>query len=159
MAGYILSSNATDHIIFNALGILVSSYALYIEIRKHKDKNYKAFCDLGETMSCSRVLTSEYSKGFGIVRYLVGENHFLNVPNCILGILFYAIQIVLFCLSDHAIVTSFLFYTSAIAIIGSVYLAYVLFLVLHDLCLVCIATYIINGLVFYINYQRFEQLS
>ena len=53
-----LFSESFDHMLFCALGILVSVYALYVEVRKHKDSKYKAACDLGENMSCSRVLTS-----------------------------------------------------------------------------------------------------
>ena len=49
-----------DHGIFSVLGITVSLYALYIEIKKSKDKTYKAACDLNDSMSCSRVLTSKY---------------------------------------------------------------------------------------------------
>ena len=59
-AAELLFSNFSDHAIFSGMGILVSVYALYIEVMKAKDKNYKAACDLGENMSCSRVLTSRY---------------------------------------------------------------------------------------------------
>ena len=54
----LLFSESSDHMLFCGLGILVSVYALYVETRKHRDKTYKAVCDLGENMSCSRVLTS-----------------------------------------------------------------------------------------------------
>lgn len=56
----LLFSPSVDHVLFSVLGISVSLYALYIEVRKSKDKNYKAACDLSENMSCSRVLTSKY---------------------------------------------------------------------------------------------------
>ena len=36
-----------------------------------------------------------YSKGFGVVRYLLGEEHLLNVPNCVTGIVFYTLQFIL----------------------------------------------------------------
>ena len=51
-------SESSEHMLFCGLGILVSVYALYVETRKHRDHTYKAACDLGENMSCSRVLTS-----------------------------------------------------------------------------------------------------
>jgi len=41
------------------------------------------------------VLLCSYSKGFGVVEILLGKEHFLNMPNCILGILFYSMQFVL----------------------------------------------------------------
>jgi hypothetical protein len=36
-----------------------------------------------------------YSRGFGLMRYLLGENHILNAPNCILGIVFYVLQLLI----------------------------------------------------------------
>ena len=48
-----------------------------------------------------------------------------------------------------------LFITSVVSCVGSAYLAFVLFFVLKDLCLVCIATYVINGVLMYLNYQRY----
>ena len=41
------------------IGIGISAYALYVEWKKHADKNYVAFCDFNENMSCSKVLTSK----------------------------------------------------------------------------------------------------
>lgn len=150
----LLFSNDLDHALFCGFGILVSVYALYVEIRKHKDSRYRAACDFGENMSCSRVLTSSYSKGFGVVEILLGKEHFLNMPNCILGIIFYAMQLILG-MTSFAGVPAVLFLTSIISCIGSAYLAFILFFVLKDLCLVCIATYIVNGVLMYLNYQIF----
>jgi len=36
-----------------------------------------------------------YSKGFGIAKYLLGEEHLLNMPNCVIGIIFYMLQFIL----------------------------------------------------------------
>ena len=52
-------------------------------------------------------------------------------------------------------VPAVLFITSVISCIGSAYLAFILFFVLKDLCLVCIATYVVNGVLMYLNYQRY----
>ncbi|XP_078376977.1 vitamin K epoxide reductase complex subunit 1-like [Oculina patagonica] len=150
----LLFSDSFDHMLFCCLGILVSAYALYVETRKHKDSKYKAACDLGENMSCSRVLTSSYSKGFGVVEVLLGKEHFLNMPNCILGIVFYSSQLVLGILS-FSWIPAILFMTSVVSCVGSAYLAFILFFVLKDLCLVCIATYVVNGALLYLNYHRY----
>ena len=45
--------------------------------------------NLGYFLFCS------YSKGFGVVEILFGKEHFLNMPNCVLGIVFYSIQFIL----------------------------------------------------------------
>lgn len=42
----------------SACGLLLSVYALYVEIRKSTDREYVAACDLSDSMSCSRVVTS-----------------------------------------------------------------------------------------------------
>ncbi|CAH2048581.1 unnamed protein product, partial [Iphiclides podalirius] len=67
------------------IGILLSTYALYVEMAAEANPDYKAFCDLSEHASCTRVLTSEFSKGFGFF----WEDSSLEVPNCVYGIVFY----------------------------------------------------------------------
>lgn len=42
------------------LGIVVSVYALYVEIIAERVEGYTALCDIGHRMSCSRVLTSRF---------------------------------------------------------------------------------------------------
>jgi vitamin-K-epoxide reductase (warfarin-sensitive) len=136
------------------LGIALSVYALFVELRKHRDPGYAAACDIGRHASCSRVLTSPYGKGFGILRHLLGEQHVLNVPNTVVGLIFYIVQLVLVHLSfDWA--TRAMLYACVVACLGSVYLAYVLAFVLRDLCIVCCSTYAVNACLLYAAYQRF----
>ncbi|KAL4713984.1 hypothetical protein ACJJTC_005615 [Scirpophaga incertulas] len=62
------------------VGVLVSTYALYVEMAAEARPGYKALCDI-----------SEYSKGFGII----SADSKLDVPNCIYGTLFYCLMIFL----------------------------------------------------------------
>ena len=49
---------------------------------KKADENYVALCDIHETVSCSKVFTSNYGKGFGLVELVNGfDNHPSNQPN------------------------------------------------------------------------------
>lgn len=48
-----------------------------------------------------------------------------------------------------AALTMFLF--SLASCVGSVYLGYILFYILHDTCVVCISTYVVNACLFVIN--------
>ena len=64
MDSALLFTNLADHLLFGALGILLSLYALYVELQKERNPNYVALCDINKQMSCSRVLTSEYVQFF-----------------------------------------------------------------------------------------------
>lgn len=135
------------------VGLSVSFYALYVEIRKHRNPKFIAACDINEYMKCSRVLTSEYSRGLGLTKYLFGEKSFLNVPNCVTGIAFYTLQLIF----GHVNIYfryEILLLTNCISCLVSVYLACVLLFVLKDLCIVCASTYVVNFILLYINYYR-----
>lgn len=153
-ADYFFLSNSADRIFLCIFGIIVSLYALYIEVRKEHDPSYKAACDIGENISCSKVLTSKYGRGFGFVSLLLGNEHFMNVRNCNLGILFYSLQIIVGMLPGSLPVLLLLL-ASSVSVIGSLYLAFILFVVLKDLCLVCVTTYVINGALMYINFAAY----
>ena len=44
---------------FSLIGILLSSYSLYVELRKEADPSYRPMCDLHEHVSCSKAFMSE----------------------------------------------------------------------------------------------------
>ncbi len=73
-------------------GIGLSGYAYFIEVSKAKDVNYVALCEISETMNCTKVLTSKWAKGFGVVGPALGDEHVLNQPNCLYGIIFYSLM-------------------------------------------------------------------
>ncbi|XP_031557315.1 vitamin K epoxide reductase complex subunit 1-like [Actinia tenebrosa] len=139
-------------------GIGLSVYALHVELSKTQDDNYKALCDISEHMSCSKVFASKYGTGFGLVEPVLGKDSPLNIPNSIFGIVFYSLVCILGLFkSKFAAMTIFLF--SVTSCIGSVYLGYILYFVLHDVCVVCISTYIVNGLLFIINFISLRKAS
>ena len=83
-------------ILCSSIGLLIAAYSYYVKVKFLKNpKKYKAFCDLNDKISCSKVVSSEYGSGFGIVGKLFGENSSMNVSNSILGGIFYTLQIVL----------------------------------------------------------------
>ncbi|KRZ34983.1 Vitamin K epoxide reductase complex subunit 1-like protein 1 [Trichinella pseudospiralis] len=77
------------------LGLIISIYALFLETIKEARPSYVPFCDVSETISCSKALMSRWSRGFGIVGTLLGEKHFLNLRNPVYGIFFYITLILL----------------------------------------------------------------
>merc|ERR550517_2115377 len=51
-------------------------------------------------MSCSKVFSSPYARGFGLVGPFLGENHPLNQSNSLYGVVFYSI-LLLFSLFNY----------------------------------------------------------
>ncbi|ESO97315.1 hypothetical protein LOTGIDRAFT_114833 [Lottia gigantea] len=148
-----------DRVILNIIGMVISLYSLRVEIKKEKDPTYVAACDFNDHMSCSKVLTSKYAKGFGIMGVLFGKEHFMNQRNCNLGLVFYLLQLALVFQPYPVLASKVLFYSSIVCIIGCVYLAIVLFCILKDVCVVCIATYFVNGALLYLNYSLYKNVN
>ncbi|CAH8659720.1 unnamed protein product [Dicrocoelium dendriticum] len=123
------------------LGCSVCLYALHVEFSHEKDETYQAFCDISQHISCSKVLTSPYSRGLGLIG---PDSGWLYQRNPIYGLLFYSL---LMCLdwTRTRMGLRLAALLSAISCLTSVYLSYLLIFVLKDLCLVCCATYTINA--------------
>jgi len=116
-----------------AVGFILSAYFLYIKSNQTK-KNYKALCDITDTISCSKAASSKYS-------------NIMILPNSFFGLLFYAI---LFILASIGTI-QYIFYLSIISSLFSLYLIYILFKI-KVACPVCIAVHIINFLILYYSY-------
>ncbi|KAL9981633.1 hypothetical protein ACROYT_G010365 [Oculina patagonica] len=114
------------------------------------NEDYKALCDISEHMSCSKVFSSKYGTGFGLVEPVMGKDSPLNVPNSIFGILFYS-SIVLLGMFKSKAAAWIMFLFSLLSCVGSIYLGYILFYILHDTCVVCISTYVVNALLLILN--------
>ncbi|XP_053326580.1 vitamin K epoxide reductase complex subunit 1 [Spea bombifrons] len=140
------------------VGIALSVYAYHVETSKERDAGYTALCDINPSISCSKVFTSRWGRGFGLVEKLLGPQSLMNQPNSVFGILFYVLQIVLgFSSSVAAAVT--LLVTSLVSIAGSLYLAYILFYVLEDFCVICVTTYVLNAALLLLNGKRLAGLG
>lgn len=42
----------------SCVGIMLSTYALHVEVAKETDRSYQAMCDISTYISCSKVFTS-----------------------------------------------------------------------------------------------------
>ncbi|XP_023267102.1 vitamin K epoxide reductase complex subunit 1-like protein 1 [Seriola lalandi dorsalis] len=134
-------------------GLVLSVYALHVELSRERNPDYRAMCDLGESVSCSKVFTSRWGRGFGLVQFFVAKDNPLNQPNSLLGIIFYTLQMGLgLSLSKKAALL--LVFSSWVSVAGSLYLAAILAFVLGDFCMVCVSTYIINFALFFTNLKR-----
>ncbi|KAM5197877.1 vitamin K epoxide reductase complex subunit 1 isoform 4-T6 [Hipposideros larvatus] len=84
-----------------------------------------------------------WGQGFGLVEHVLGRDSLFNQSNSIFGCIFYTVQLLLGCLRGHW-ASVLLVLSSLVSLVGSVYLAWILFFVLYDFCIVCITTYAIN---------------
>ncbi|XP_068823159.1 vitamin K epoxide reductase complex subunit 1 isoform X1 [Capricornis sumatraensis] len=148
-------------------GLMLSLYALHVKAARARDRDYRALCDVGTAISCSRVFSSRWGRGFGLVEHVLGKDSILNQSNSIFGCIFYTLQLLLGEWSWHVLVMAssqslhlplfcftgclqgrwvsvLLRLSSLVSLAGSVYLAWILFFVLYDFCIVCITTYAIN---------------
>lgn len=141
-----------------ALGIALSVYAYHVETSRENDAAYRALCDINPSISCSKVFTSRWGRGFGLVENLLGAQSLLNQPNSVFGVVFYALQIVLGFVGLVAAAVTLLA-TSLVSIAGSLYLAYILFYILEDFCVICITTYVLNFILLLLNVKRLQWLT
>ncbi|XP_069508002.1 vitamin K epoxide reductase complex subunit 1 [Ambystoma mexicanum] len=145
-------------LVFCTFGIVLSVYAYHVETSKESDASYRALCDINPSISCSKVFTSRWGRGFGLLEHLFGRQSLVNQPNSVFGVLFYSLQILLgFSGTARAAIT--LVCTSVVSLIGSLYLAYILFFVLSDFCVICVTTYALNFSLFLLNYKRLGYLK
>ncbi|XP_062956862.1 vitamin K epoxide reductase complex subunit 1 isoform X1 [Cynocephalus volans] len=101
-------------------------------------------------------LESRWGRGFGLVEQVLGQDSILNQSNSIFGCIFYTLQLLLGCLRGHW-ASVLLVLSSLVSLAGSVYLAWILFFVLYDFCIVCITTYAINVGLMWLSFQQFQE--
>ena len=125
-------------ILLGGAGFLLSMYALYVEHATRRNKMYRAACDISQRMSCTKAFGGRYGKTLGI-------------SNSIYGLIFYGALILLAILGNVMVV----FFMSVLSLLGTVYLAYVLFTKVKTFCIVCTAVYLINLFIFILSYRAF----
>ncbi|KAG5475715.1 hypothetical protein LSCM4_04299 [Leishmania orientalis] len=131
------------------VGFLLSSYAYSVEVRAERAKRlgivYNAYCDIGP-FSCTKVFSSEYgvaARFFGLPKTSIA----------LVGLGYYMVE-VLCCWHPTLILV-----ISAPSILATVYLAFILIVVLHDLCLVCCLTYVVNVTTVFVAYRWWRRTA
>lgn len=137
------------------IGISLSLYAFYVETRKTQDPTYRAACDVGERMSCSRVLTSRWGRGFG----LLPSDSILNLPDSIFGLIYYCLSLLLNRSFRSDTIARLRVVLSILTNLGSVYLGYILYFILEDICFVCCGMYVVNFLLLICNFKLFTSIK
>lgn len=114
-------------VIFAVLGFCISLYTYIAEYMVRTNPTFKPFCDLSDRISCTKPMKSRYAKIF-------------YISNALVGMAFYAFMILL--ASMDAI--KLLLIAASLSFLVSVMLAYILYVKIKALCLLCTALYIIN---------------
>lgn len=109
------------------VGLFLSIYTVMVERRARKEKNYRPVCDIQKHVSCTKAFASKYGSHLG-------------VSNGFFGAMFYLAIIVLISIDLYF----WAFCLAIVSVIGSLYLGYVLFFRLKDICIVCTSIYIVN---------------
>uniref|UniRef100_A0AAY5KCL8 vitamin-K-epoxide reductase (warfarin-sensitive) n=1 Tax=Esox lucius TaxID=8010 RepID=A0AAY5KCL8_ESOLU len=141
------------------LGILLSVYAFHVETEKSRDSNYRALCDISNSISCSKFSPAVCQcHRFGLLGSIFGNDSAMNQPNSVYGILFYVFQLLLG-ITVSAMAALILMTTSILSVMGSLYLGYILYFVLKDFCILCVTTYALNFILLMLNYKRLVYLN
>ncbi|XP_014674465.1 PREDICTED: vitamin K epoxide reductase complex subunit 1-like, partial [Priapulus caudatus] len=109
--------------------------------------------DFNNSFSCSKVLTSRYGRGFGVLEYATGKDHWLNQPNSVFGVIFYTMFMIIG-ESRKLSVSNLQVYMAISSNFMSIYLACILFFILEDFCIVCVATYVINFVLLLLAFKK-----
>ncbi|KAK2585943.1 hypothetical protein KPH14_010524 [Odynerus spinipes] len=149
---YSIRKITTGLILTCVVGTLLTYYAYIVETTKENEESYEAMCDINAYMSCTKVLTSGYGKGFGILP----ENSPLYFPNSLYGLGFYLLVAGLSILNTNA-ATFTIVLLSILSNICSVYLAYILY-ILRNICVVCVSTYIVNAVILILGIKKLQLL-
>ncbi|MXQ82623.1 hypothetical protein E5288_WYG009724 [Bos mutus] len=103
-------------------------------------------------------VTLRWGRGFGLLGSIFGKDGVLNQPNSIFGLIFYILQLLLG-LTASAVAALILMTSSIMSVVGSLYLAYILYFVLKEFCIICVITYVLNFILLIINYKRLVYLN
>lgn len=129
------------------IGFLLSSYAYTVEMHAERAKQlgipYRAYCDIGP-FSCTKVFSSEFGSA----------TQFFGLPktsNALVGMVYYLAEM-LCCWHPTLILL-----LSAPSILVTVCLAFILTVVLHDLCVVCCSIYVVNITTAYLSYRWWKR--
>ncbi|GAB0086738.1 Vitamin-K-epoxide reductase (warfarin-sensitive) [Sergentomyia squamirostris] len=144
-------------VVSSLIGLLLSIYTTHVEIQLESDHDYEALCDLNAKISCTKVFSSRYGRGFGIINMILEEDSILNQPNGLFGVFFYTLMALLSFVSDSK-VAQVQVILCVISNILSLYLAYLLYFILEDFCIVCVSTYVINAANLYFSTKRYKKL-
>ena len=108
-------------------------------------EEFQSLCDIEAIgASCSKVFSLPEGKMLSLFG-IVPHGHVLDVPNAVLGCIYYTLVLVLVGMaSTKTLVKRLIQFATLMAFSSSVFLAYQLTFVVHDLCVLCWSTHVLN---------------
>uniref|UniRef100_A0A2K5IYA8 vitamin-K-epoxide reductase (warfarin-sensitive) n=1 Tax=Colobus angolensis palliatus TaxID=336983 RepID=A0A2K5IYA8_COLAP len=76
-----------------------------------------------------------WGRKFGLLDSIFGKDGVLNQPNSVFGLIFYILQLLLG-MTASAVAALILMTSSIMSVVGSLYLAYILYFVLKEFCII-----------------------
>ena len=122
-------------LILATIGLLISIYGITVERKLQQDAQYKAACDISDTISCTRPFLSPYGKMLGISNIWASAGYYVMI---IAAILLNQPQLVMLITASGLLVT--------------IVFAYILYFKVKSLCLICTSLYVVNIALFVICY-------
>lgn len=119
---------------FALLGLAASATSTYVHYHLIRNPDYRSFCDISSTVSCTQAYLSRYGSIAGI-------------PVAIGGVLFFGFVLLMVWASQRKSriedsAPAYLFAISTLALAVVLYLAYASFFILKEVCPLCVATYV-----------------
>eukprot|EP00088_Acartia_fossae_P012314 TRINITY_DN1634_c0_g1_i2.p1 TRINITY_DN1634_c0_g1~~TRINITY_DN1634_c0_g1_i2.p1 ORF type:complete len:187 (+),score=31.39 TRINITY_DN1634_c0_g1_i2:49-609(+) len=133
------------NVVLSLVGLGISAFALFVEMKSEVDEDFTPPCDLGEDISCSVLFHSQYGTGFGLVSQFLPANHPANQPNNVYWGIYFAFFFLL-SLFNYKFIATFQILLSLCALVGSAYLGYILHFVLKNVCVLTVGTGAVNVL-------------
>jgi len=149
-----------------AFGVVLGLYAFYVGSMatapppvggRAAKSGFKAWCDFSTGASCSTVARSQYGVGLGLIKPN-GPWGFLALPNSLYGVIYYVAMLFTQLPSTFSVprARQIALILSACALFASFYLGYLLVFVIKNLCVVCVATYLVNGALFKLSMSDYQ---
>src|SRR5688500_11293165 len=128
---------------FSLLGLAASAAATWVHYHLLVNPDYTSFCDINATVSCKRAYLSSYGSLAG-------------VPVAVGGVVFFALVLLLVWAGREGrpaaeSAPAYIFALSTLALAVVLYLAYASFVILEEVCPLCVATYVAVIAVFIIS--------
>jgi vitamin-K-epoxide reductase (warfarin-sensitive) len=148
------------------LGWILSAYALYVEYRvmahptaSDDEQPFTALCDIPAiAASCSTVFTLPQGRMLSYFG-MVDHNSMLDLPNAALGMMHYTYLLLVLLPRSRYMPAALTQCAVASAFVSTLFLAYQLTFVLHELCVLCWTTHVINTYIFYCYFFQTSRTS